>query len=525
MSQINQLGKTQFFEWGSILWFVEPSNLDTEHMSIGLTTFYPKTTQEEHLHFGYEQVIYVVSGTGIQVVDGQEWALKPGDLKHLSPYTRHKVINDSTEELRLIIVYTPTKFQQMLSQSVETLNIIDDNDIRSYLDLEVIGGLLRKLSEALGLSLTIIDNHGEFIIKTDNFSKFCCLLSEGSGGKHCQKNIKKAIQEIGDIGKPHLFLCCNEVASIIVPILNRNSVEGFIKCGEIYLTKQDCKEKEIFVKETAKAFAISYEELLNASNAIKVEPKNRLYTAAEATFAIANCITEMTSAALRQKELDNSHLSLMKEQMATAKLEKALQEADFKLLQSQINPHFLFNTLNTIAQLAYIEGSEKVAGLVWSLSDLLRYTLKKTEELIPLHEEIRMMQNYLHIQQSRYGDRLKFILQIEPEMEAVPVPCMLLQPIIENAIVHGFESITRQGLIKLAIFRKGERLCCHIEDNGSGCDPKSLVKTSGIGLNSVKNRLQYYFKGNFEFSVESQPGKGTTVFLSFPIGGNDDANR
>lgn len=525
MPEINRLGTTQFFEWGSILWFIEPSNLDIERMSVGLITFYPNTTQEEHLHSGDEQVIYVVSGQGLQIIDEQEYVLNPGDVKHISPYTRHKVLNNSSEELKLIIVYSPSKFQRLLAQPAEVAAISEESDIRSFLDLEIIGGLLKKLSEALGLSLAIMDTEGEFIIKTANYPRFCTLLSQASKGDHCRQYTKKAFREIENIGKPHLFLCCHDIASIIIPIQSGNRVQGYIKCGEVFLTKPDSEQLRSSLREASLQYCIPVEELLSTSALIRIEPKSRLYAAAEATFAIANCIAEMTSTALRQKELDSSRLSLVKEQMATAKLEKALQEADFKLLQSQVNPHFLFNTLNTIAQMAYIEGSDKVASLVWSLSDLLRFTLRKTEELVPLHEELKMLSNYLHIQQSRFGERLQITLDIDPMLEQAPIPCMLLQPLMENAIIHGFELCPHKGMIHLSVRRTGANLRCVVEDNGIGFNPKNMIaKNSGIGLNSVRNRLKYYFQENFEFHIESQPNKGTTVSLAFPIiGGSEHA--
>lgn len=524
MPEINQLGATQSFEWGSILWFVEPGNLDIERMSVGLTTFYANTVQEEHLHSGDEQVIYVVSGSGKHIIDGKVFALQPGEVKHISPYTRHKVINDSTDELKLLIVYTPSKFQRLLSQPAEAVDLSSDNDIRSFLDFEVIGRLLNKLSEALGLSIAIIDTTGEFVIKTANYPKFCNLLNDASHGSHCRRYMRQALREIDHTSKQHLFLCCNDIASILIPILSGSSIKGYIKCGHVFLTKPDGERMACALRETAAAYRLAGDDVLSSYRAIRIEPKSRLYAAAEATFAIANYIVEMTRTALRQKELDSSRLLLIKEQMATAKLEKALQEADLKLLQSQINPHFLFNTLNTIAQLAYMEGSEKVAGLVWSLSDLLRFTLRKTEALIPLQEEIHMLNNYLHIQQSRFGSRLNIVLDIEPGLDNILMPCMLIQPLIENAIIHGIELSTRQGLIRLTVNRRQDKLFLRVEDNGLGFDPKAMViKNTGIGLSSIKSRLQYYFKDNFEFDIQSQPGKGATIAIVFPmIGGNEN---
>ncbi|MDR7867347.1 MAG: histidine kinase [Sporomusaceae bacterium] len=529
MAEISQLGQSQYFEWGSILWFVEPSNLDIERMSVGLITFYPRTTQDEHLHSGDEQVIYVVSGTGTQIIDGQAYRLRPGDIRHIHPYTRHKVINDADTELKLIIVYTPSKFQRLLAQPPSPDRAAGEADIRALLDLDVIRGLLNKLSEAIGLSLTIIDTAGETVVKADNYPRFCALLDTASGGRHCGGYVEKVIGDIGRTHRPHLFQCCNDVASIIIPIFDSATVIGYIRCGQVYLSKPDPDELQRTIEDLAARYRILVGDLLAGSTAIRIEPKSRLYAAAEATFAIASLVTEMSAAALRQKELDNSRLSLVKEQIASARLEQALREADFKLLQSQINPHFLFNTLNTIAQMAYIDGAEKVANLVWSLSDLLRFTLRKTEELIPLREELKMLDNYLHIQQSRFGSRLKVAFDLQPGLDETLIPCMLLQPLIENAIVHGFELSGGEGAITITVRRRSDSLLCRVTDNGLGFDPQAVPpagKGGGIGLGSVKNRLQYYFKDQFSFAIDSAKGRGTTVELTFPaIGGNKNAGH
>ncbi len=522
MPEISQLGKAQNFEWGNILWFVEPDNLDIERMSVGLITFYPRTVQEEHLHSGDEQVIYVVSGAGTHIIDDETHGLRPGDLRHIHPYTRHKVVNDSDDELKLIIVYTPSKFQRLLAQPPVARQALGEADLRAVIDFDVLRALLNKLSEAIGLSLTVLDPAGEAVLKTDNYPGLCARLG---GVGHCGRYVRKAIGELDHSGRPHLFLCCSGVASIIIPIFDGAAVIGYIRCGQVFLSKPDPEELQSTFGSLAERYAIPTGDLLAGAAAIRIEIKSRLYAAAEATFAIANCITEMAVAALRQKELDSSRLSLVQEQIASAKLEQALREADFKLLQSQINPHFLFNTLNTIAQMAYIDGAEKVANLVWSLSDLLRFSLRKTEELIPLREELKMLDNYLHIQRSRFGDRLRVTVAADPGLDGALIPCMLLQPLVENAIVHGFELRGGEGAIGVTVRRDGDRLLCRVEDNGLGFDPAAVPaagKSGGIGLGSVKNRLQYYFKDRYRFVIHSEKGEGTTVEISFPASGGDN---
>lgn len=517
INNLNQIGKVQHFEWGSLLWFFEPDDLDIERLSVGLIAFKPHSEHKEHLHSGDEQVIYVISGHGIQTINGVMETLNPGDLKHVPPYVRHKVINDSFEELKLIIVYTPSKFQQLLARP-ETPHFNEDVNVLTFLDDEKLKDLLNKLSEAINLSLAVIDVKGRFLITTDNYPAFCSMLAAVPNGRHCQPSILEACQNTALTNKPNLLFCCHGIASIIMPIYNGNNIIGYIKCGQVFLSEPDIENILPELSALCSNYGISKKNLLNEYRRIKLEPKSRLYAAAEATFAIANYITEMAASALRQKELDKSRIALIQEQIAKAELEKALREADLKLLQSKINPHFLFNTLNTIAQMAYLDGSVKVANLVWDLSGILRCTLRKTDQPISLREEINILKNYIDIQLSRFGERLSINLDIDHRLNDVVLPCMLLQPLVENAIIHGFECSRKKGIVTISVQQSGNNVMIMVEDNGLGFDPGSVAvsKGNGLGIQSVKNRLQYYYGNCHVFQIDSKPEKGTRVTLSFP---------
>lgn len=525
MTNFSQIGKNQYFEWGTLTWIVEPLNLGVERLSVGLVTFNAGAIHEEHLHSGDEQVIYVISGKGMQVVNESSKTLSPGYIEHIPPYARHKVINESpAEELKLLIVYTPSKFQQILSHPAMSSGT-DNANLLSLLDAQLIGQILNKLSEAIDLSLALIDNKGNFIAKTANYPRFCTLLENVSDYKyktsHCRPHIVNMCHNTGVRHESQLFLCCNNIASVIVPIFNDNSVVGYIKCGQVFLSKPDMNVIADSLKSLAMEYGISCDELITAYFGIKLLPKSRLYAAAEATSAIAKYITDMSIAALRQKELDNSRISLMQEQMAKSELEKSLRESDFKLLLSQINPHFLFNTLSTIAQMAYLDGSYKVADLVWNLSDLLRTTLHKTDQLIPLKEELEILKSYIQIQLARFGDKLSINVKADDCIANQPVPCMILQPLVENAIIHGVEGRKEKGLITVLAFESNRRIHFIVQDNGLGFNSMKtgLEDKTGLGLQIVRNRLKYYYGDNYTFDIESQPGHGAKVRFSLPSSG------
>lgn len=524
MTNFRQIGKNQYFEWGTLTWIVEPLNLGIERLSVGLVTFNAGAAHEEHLHSGDEQVIYVISGKGIQLINEASRELSSGCIEHIPPYARHKVINQSsTEELKLLIVYTPSKFQQILSQPVAASET-DHANLLSLLDAQFVSQILNKLSEAIDLSLAMIDNAGHFIAKTANYPLFCSLLEDAADAtctaSYCRPRIADMCAHTG-VHESQLFLCCNNIASVIVPIRNNNAVVGYIKCGQVFLSKPDANTAAGSLKSLANKYGIDCDELTAAYFGIKILPKSRLYAAAEATSAIAKYITDMSVTTFRQKELDNSRIYLMQEQMAKSELEKSLRESDFKLLLSQMNPHFLFNTLSTIAQMAYLDGSYKVADLVWNLSDLLRTTLHKTDQLIPLHEELEILKSYIQLQLARFGDKLSIIVKADDCIAGQMVPCMILQPLVENAVIHGLEGRKENGLITVLAFESNKRIHFVVQDNGLGfpaLKPGPGEKI-GLGLQIVRNRLKYYYGDHYTFDIESQPGHGTKVRFSLPSSG------
>ena len=520
MLEQDRFSNIQKFDWGSIFWLIEPEE-ETDRVSVGLVTFAPHMVQEEHSHIREEQVLYVLEGEGSHSIDGRHAKLHAGSYIHLPPHSRHQVTNESNGELRMLIVYTPSKIQHLLTLPVENTHSDKDSVTQPFFDVEVIRPLIGKLSQALGLSLAILDPQGKCLIKTENHPRMCSYLAEITQGAYCQEHLDKVFKEITDYNKPHFFFCCCNIASIIIPISYGDKIQAYLKCGEIFLSKEDKEQLIANAPRIAAQYTIDEDFFNKAVAELPVEPKSRLHTAAEATFAVANTIVGMMASALRQNELNSSRLSLVQEQLATATLEKALNESGLKLLQSQINPHFLFNTLNTIAQMAYIEGAKKTSELTCNLSELLRYTLRKTEQLITLDEELAILQSYINIQKERFGERISFHIAVDKSLGNVLVPCMIFQPLVENSIIHGLETKVQGGSIKISIKKDGAKVRAVVQDNGLGFyAPLLSSKEDKIGINSTKNRLAHHFGEHQSFAIHSNPGKGTSITIEFPLGEN-----
>jgi two-component system, LytTR family, sensor kinase len=195
-----------------------------------------------------------------------------------------------------------------------------------------------------------------------------------------------------------------------------------------------------------------------------------------------------------------------------------LLKARMDALTSQINPHFLFNTLNTVSSLIRFD-PDMARGVVLKLSNILRRLLRKHETFVPLREEIQFIDDYLDIEVIRFGrDKLQIFKDIDSSTLDVFVPSMLLQPIIENSIKHGLAPRLEGGEIHLRTRHRDGRLTIEIDDNGMGMSPERLTEVygGGIGISNVHERLRLLYGDQFEMDIRSQPNEGTQIRIEIP---------
>lgn len=200
---------------------------------------------------------------------------------------------------------------------------------------------------------------------------------------------------------------------------------------------------------------------------------------------------------------------------------RLLLEARLDALQRQINPHFLFNTLNSIAALVRTR-PEKAREMTVKLANILRALLKDHDSYVPLREELRFTDDYLDIEVVRFGaEKLRVVKQIDPATLDLPVPSILLQPLIENSIKHGLEPRIEGGTITLRSHLEGGRLLIEVADDGVGVDtrPQNSVRRTGagIGMKNVRERLEVLYGNQASFKVVSSPGRGTQVLIELPM--------
>lgn len=203
------------------------------------------------------------------------------------------------------------------------------------------------------------------------------------------------------------------------------------------------------------------------------------------------------------------------------------RKSELKALQSQINPHFLYNTLDSIIWMAEGKKNEEVVVMTASLARLLRQSISNEEEQVPIGQEVEYARSYLTIQKMRYKDKLEFQIQVDAQIMGVPIIKLVLQPLIENAIYHGLKYKEGKGLLIVRGYREGENAVLQIKDNGAGMDEQTLshifekhkvnYRSNGVGVYNVQKRLQLYYGMDYGITYSSKQGEGTTASIVIPM--------
>ncbi|MDP4088389.1 MAG: sensor histidine kinase [Bacillota bacterium] len=241
-------------------------------------------------------------------------------------------------------------------------------------------------------------------------------------------------------------------------------------------------------------------------------------------------ITAIEKLIEKMKEKANVEKQLKDQEMKNLLVENMLKETQLKVLQSQINPHFLFNTLNAVVQTAVLEDAWETERLIDSVADILRYSLTMLESQSCIEDEVAVIKKYAYIQETRFKDRIRFNVEMDEELGKVSLPGMTLQPLVENAFIHGIEGREEGGTISLKVFKEEDQCVIKIEDDGVGMTEEKIREvlsseartkndhhTSGIGLGNVIKRLRVLYNLDDVFSIESKIGEGTRMIIRIPV--------
>ncbi|AOT69878.1 histidine kinase [Geosporobacter ferrireducens] len=513
----------QELEWGEIEWIYEPESENSQNaMNIGIVTIYPNSSQNKHIHYGDEQVLYVLSGVGKQLIGDKISHIQAGSLHHIEVGSIHETINLGDEPIKELLISIPVHRDQNLPIPRKTQSMIVEGSLSENRVTvnEEIGYIYNGIIELLKIPVAIFDEEGNTVITGRYYPELC---REKCG---IEENVKKCpIYQMRDeytppyYSDPSAYVCPYGLTIFIMPIVFDNRVIGLIKGGHIRTSQIDMHinqytqiKKNILGEAAYAAMHIVPKGTVNAIlQQIKKLSKN-----------IANYYLFKNTAVALNKQEEIIQDIVRNESI----LEESLKTAKDKALNIQIGNHFLFNTLNAIAGLAVKEKADKTYEAIIDLSKLMRYTLKNNSYFVYLQEEVEYLKNYINLQQLRYGNRLKVYFNVSGDTSRKKIPFNCLQPIVENCFIHGFKNMKEGMEIRITAEMQEDKLTLQIMDNGRGMDSdlqnyvydklQEDKKQGFSGLMMVYEKLDLLFEGQFTFLIESELGLGTRVTISLP---------
>ena len=402
------------------------------------------------------------------------------------------------------------------------INIEDVVNVKELQDLQ------DNWAKATDLAFVTVDYNGKPITRHSNFTPFCeelrkvesfrekCYYCDACGGRKAKRQ-----------GKAYVYICHAGLIDFAIPIIIDGQYVGAILAGQVKSPsydnlkpitnqtlewKEDTKLRQLY--ETIQTISV---EKIKAVAQILCDSYN---------YSVQKEYDNKVEAELREKDFQ-----LMKEEKLRLEMEKSLRDIELKALHYQINPHFLFNVLNTIGRLAFFENAKMTEDVIYSFSDMMRYLLQSSSDpLTLLSSEVTHVNNYLKIQKIRLGSRLQYEIDIPEQYMGVKLPFLAMTTIVENSVKYAVENRADGGKISVSARDDGKDLFLCIEDNGDGMSKDKIVnilrgdaysdkKDGSVGIYNVNTRLTHYFGNEYALNIEStnKPGEGTRVMIRVPL--------
>ncbi|MBZ4654104.1 MAG: putative sensor histidine kinase [Peptococcaceae bacterium] len=400
------------------------------------------------------------------------------------------------------------------------MNVWENLKLKDIVDVNTLIDIQDKLAKLVGVPTITVDTYGVPVGKSSNFTPFCKRIRSSEKGRQkcisCDRQAGLlAIQE----GKPRIYNCHTGLIDCVAPIIIDNYFLGSVLGGQVLLKGQKSRDS-IDIERISRDFDIPLSQLKEAVQYIPLVSQEYLQNSVDFYVFLASYIAQLGMSRLTQERL-------LKQSKEKFELEQKAKKMELKTIQAQINPHFLFNTLNTIARMALMENAPQTEELIYNLSDLLRYNLKNIEEFPKIKDEIENVKRYLFIQSLRYSDRITYEIDISEAIMDYRIPSMILQPLAENCMVHGLETKKEGGKIEITgRLVSDNEIVIKVSDNGKGIKPEvlnllqnmngTLNQYLGIGLQNTHDRIKHYFGDRYGLKIESIPDVETNVYIRIP---------
>lgn len=362
------------------------------------------------------------------------------------------------------------------------------------------------------MSLFLTDTNGDILLEFIPSPDFCTKVCQERGGKVCPDYINHFAT-----GGEGSFVCRHGLENITLPIIVEDEILGYIAGMQVYLPDTEYQKYMIDVQSLQGDKNPGLEYIAKSISSLKTVETNKIRIHEQLCGHIAKNISIDLHESMSHADPDVARLSIEKEI-----LEKKIIDLEAKNMSLVINPHFLFNTLNCIARIAYFEHSHTTEELIYCLSDLLRYNLKQDDQLHTIGSEISNIEKYLYIQKVRFKNRLEYEINIPEKIKPYRIPNMVIQPIVENAVIHGITPKRDGGKISIIAEESKNKIVISIIDNGNGFsqevldNPGQSENSTGLGFRSTDSRLKQYYGEGFGLDIVKSDYSGTTITITIP---------
>ena len=400
--------------------------------------------------------------------------------------------------------------------------------IEDVINVKELQTLQDNWAKATDLAFVTVDINGEPITTYSNFTPFCeklrktdayrekCYYCDACGGRRARR-----------VGKAFVYVCHAGLIDFSIPIMIKGQYVGSIQAGQVTSKEFEDLRPVMLLSEDWK----SDQELRKLHGEVSVMSVEKIKAVAQTICDSYNYSVEKEYANKVEAELREKKYKVMKEEKLRIEMEKSLRDIELRALPYQINPHFMFNVLNTIGRLAFFENAKMTEDVIYSFSDMMRYLLQTSSDpLTMLSNEVTHVQNYLKIQKIRLGSRLQYTIDIPEEFLRVKVPFLSVTTIVENAVKYAVENKAEGGVISVTAFNKDKDLWIQIVDDGDGIAPDKVVsilrgdayknkKDGSVGIYNVNTRLIHYFGNEYALDISSpnRKGRGTQVTIRVPL--------
>lgn len=372
--------------------------------------------------------------------------------------------------------------------------------------------LYTRYSNILSLSdipLFLIDISGDILFEFIPSPSFCTIV--------CKENVNQVCNDYKyrlSSNEESRFVCKHGLENILLPIVVNNETIAYAGGLQVYLKETEHQKYMIDINSFNEN---SPEHVAKSISSLNTVDLNKIKIHEQ----LCRQITKDISLDLCQRA-NNSHSDIERLSIEKELLEKKIIDLEAKNMSLVVNPHFLFNTLTCIARVAYFEKSHTTEELIYCLSDLLRYNLKQDYQLHTLGAEIDNIEKYLYIQKARFKNRLEYEISVPENLKSYRIPNMIIQPILENAIIHGITPKRDGGKVCIYAKEVENDMVISIIDNGNGFSKDVLQKIqsyenkSGLGFWSTDKRLKQQYGQEYGLNIIKSDYSGTIVNITIP---------